>query len=239
MTSHGRLHQLAFFPRIFPVNCYLVEEEDNLTLVDTGLSYSCRFILGAAKKRNKPIKRIVITHAHSDHVASLDHLAKALPNASIYLPRRELKLLHGDRTLLPTEPQAPVKGGFITKIRTRPDYLLKEGDYVGSLRVIPLPGHTPGMIGLFDERDRTLIASDAFQTQGGVYAAGDTCWRFPFPSFATWHLPTSLDSARKAAALEPELLAVGHGRLLHRPGEAMKKAVQRLEKKASLRLEEF
>ncbi|MES9793628.1 MBL fold metallo-hydrolase, partial [Priestia megaterium] len=34
------LYQLTFLPRFFPVNCYLVEEKDSLTLIDAALPYS-------------------------------------------------------------------------------------------------------------------------------------------------------------------------------------------------------
>jgi len=42
---------LTRFPRLFPfpVNCYLVREDDGLTLIDTGISGSAPAILAAAR----------------------------------------------------------------------------------------------------------------------------------------------------------------------------------------------
>ena len=44
-----RLIQLTRFPLLFPVNCYLVREEDGFTLVDTGIAGSAIAILRAAQ----------------------------------------------------------------------------------------------------------------------------------------------------------------------------------------------
>lgn len=50
--------------------------------------------------------------------------------------------------------------------------------------MVAAPGHTPDQIAFFDERDRTLIAGDAFQTQGGTAVSGVMRKRFPFPAMA-------------------------------------------------------
>lgn len=78
-TRFALVVQLSFLPRLFPVNVYLVEETDGLTLVDAGLPYSAKGILQAASRLEKPLGRIVLTHAHGDHVGALDALLDALP----------------------------------------------------------------------------------------------------------------------------------------------------------------
>lgn len=37
LTTFDRLHQLTLMPRIFPVNCYVFEEENELILIDAAL----------------------------------------------------------------------------------------------------------------------------------------------------------------------------------------------------------
>ena len=65
ITKHGDyLVQLTRFPRIFPVNCFLVREDDGLTLIDTGIPGNAPAILAAAGALGQPIRRIVLTHAH-------------------------------------------------------------------------------------------------------------------------------------------------------------------------------
>ena len=62
-------------------NAYLVREEDGLTLIDTSLAGSAQAILAAASELRSLIRRIVITHAHSDHYGSLDALHAKAPDA--------------------------------------------------------------------------------------------------------------------------------------------------------------
>lgn len=85
------LTQLTFLPRMFPVNCYLVEEEKELTLVDAALPYSMRGILQAAKEMGKPITRILLTHAHNDHVGALDALKAELPDVPVHISHRDAR----------------------------------------------------------------------------------------------------------------------------------------------------
>lgn len=61
---------------VFPVNCYLVEEEEGLTLIDAALPYSSKGILMVAESIGKPITKIVLTHAHEDHLGALDSIKK-------------------------------------------------------------------------------------------------------------------------------------------------------------------
>ena len=212
------------------VNVYLVREEDGFTLIDTGLGGSAPEIVAAARSLGAPIRRIVLTHAHTDHVGSLDALHAALPEAELLISARDARLLAGNRALDPGEAQAKVRGGFqpVTAPITR---TLQGGDTVGSLRVVAAPGHTPGHIALHDPRDGSLIAGDAFQVLGGVAVAGVLRPLFPPPALATWHLATALESARSLLALKPSQLAVGHGRVLTAPQDAMRRAIAVAEAK--------
>lgn len=226
LFQHGRyLHQLR---RYYLVNCYLVEEEDGLTLIDTAFSGSSGAIVAGAQTLGRPIRRILLTHAHSDHAGSLDALHAALPEAEVILNARSADFLAGNLALHADEPDAPLRGSYITAV-TRPDRTVAAGDYVGSLRVLAAPGHAPDQIAFLDERDGTLIAGDAFQTLGGFAVAGIVRWRFPLPGRATWHLPTAVATARELAALEPARLAVGHGAVLAHPGADMRAGIAEAE----------
>lgn len=214
ITRNGFLYQVSFMPRFFPVNCYLVEEETELTLIDAALPFSVKGILQAAQQIGKPITRIVLTHAHGDHIGALDGLKKVLPQAQVYISRRDAKLLAGNVELEADETQTPIKGGVPKGVQTKPDVLLEDGDQVGSLQAHAAPGHTPGSMAFLDVRSKALIAGDAFQVRGGVAVSGVVKFWFPFPAMATWSKRDALDSARKLRQLQPALLAVGHGRMI-------------------------
>ncbi|MEA2247239.1 MAG: hypothetical protein QOH46_1768 [Solirubrobacteraceae bacterium] len=217
---------LVRLTRLGCVNAFLVVEDDGLTLIDTMITGSAGAIVKAALGLHAPIVRVVLTHAHADHVGSLDALAPKLPGAEILMSARDARILAGDHSLDPGEPSSKLRGGY-PKTKTRPGRTLAAGDRVGSLEVVPAPGHTPGQIALLDTRDRTLIAGDAYSTLGGVATSARPSPRFPLPALATWDRPTALRTAEALRALEPDRLAVGHGDVVESPVEAMDAAIAR------------
>jgi glyoxylase-like metal-dependent hydrolase (beta-lactamase superfamily II) len=206
------------------VNCYLVDEDDGLTLIDTMIGGSAKKIVEAASATGKPIVRIVLTHAHGDHIGSVDALAKELPDAEVSISARDARMLSGDMTLDPGEPQDKLRGSYQT-IETRPDRTFAAGERIGSLEVVASPGHTPGHMALLDTRDRTLYCGDAYSTIGGVATSAKATPFFLVPGMVTWHRPTALESARALRALDPARLAPGHGKVVESPASAMDRAI--------------
>jgi glyoxylase-like metal-dependent hydrolase (beta-lactamase superfamily II) len=211
--------------RLGMVNMYLVPEDDGLTLIDTAIGGSADKILAAAEATGAAIVRILLTHAHADHIGSLDAIKKRLPQAEVIISTREARLLAKDMSLDADEPKDKLRGGY-PGAATKPDRTVDHGDRVGSLDVIAAPGHTPGHIALLDTRDRTLYCGDVYSTLGGVATSARVNPRFPLTLF-TWHRPTELESARKLRALEPPRLAPGHGKVVERPLDAMDRAIAR------------
>jgi glyoxylase-like metal-dependent hydrolase (beta-lactamase superfamily II) len=208
------------------VNCYLVEEDDGLTLVDTMIARSAKTIRAAAEKLGAPIARIVITHAHGDHIGSLDALAAALPDVEVLISARDARLLRKDLSLDADEPQVKPRGS-LPGAATTLSRTIEPGERIGSLEVLDARGHTPGQLALLDVRDRTLICGDAYSTLGGVETAARVNPRFPLLTPATWHRPTALQTARALRALDPARLAPGHGKIVDAPGAAMDAAIAR------------
>lgn len=221
--------QLTYLPRLFPVNCYLIEEKDGLTLVDAALPNNVKAIMHAAEQIGKLITRIVLTHAHSDHIGALDGLKDLIPAAKVFISSRDAKLLAGDQTLEPNEPNLTIRGGVPKNVRTKPDVLLNDGDQIGSLLAVAAPGHTPGSMAFLDTRNDILIAGDAFQTRGGAAVAGQIKLMFPFPAMATWDKRSGLESARRLNELKPTILAAGHGNMIKQPKHVMDKAIAAAE----------
>lgn len=229
------------FIRFGFVNCYLVRESDGFTLIDTTIGGGAKEIISAARAiAQEPIARILLTHAHQDHIGSLDSLAAALGTTpasqlaenplQVAIGAREARLLPKkpaqDRSLDPGEPQCPLKGGF-PGASTAPTHLLNDGELYGSLRVLATPGHTPGHMAYFDERDGTLYAGDELFTLGGEVTISGFGPRFvPFTPLVTWHRPTAVASARRLLEMPIRRYAAGHGRLVEGGPELLERAVR-------------
>jgi glyoxylase-like metal-dependent hydrolase (beta-lactamase superfamily II) len=185
-------------------NAYLVREDDGFTLVDTMFKGSGAAILEAAAAVG-PIARVVVTHAHWDHAGSLDELGVdhvlTGEDEVVWLSgeRRDVRLVH---------VRTPVVG---VAHRSR----------IGSLEVVPAPGHTPGQIALLDVRDRTLLCADAFSTLGGMRSSGKAQLPFPIPAWASTDRAQAQRTAAALTALAPARLAPGHGRVVTDPVPAM------------------
>ena len=211
------------------VNSYLVEEDDGLTVIDTMIAGSTKGILAAAEQHGMPIARILLTHAHQDHVSCVDGLHEAAPQAELIIGAREARLLKKDKTPDPGEPaDAKYRGGY-PGVKTEPSRTIVPGERVGSLEAIAAPGHTPGHLAFLDTRDGTLFCGDAYSTLGGVATTAKMNPRFPLPYLATWHRPTALETARALRALDPKRLAAGHGKVVESPTAAMDAAIAKAE----------
>jgi glyoxylase-like metal-dependent hydrolase (beta-lactamase superfamily II) len=194
------------------MNVYLIEDGGQVTLFDAGIQ-SMGAVLAAAGARLGGIRRVVLGHADADHRGA----APAL-NVPVYCHPAERsdavsdetfraywdlgKLdLHG-RILLGR--LLPVWDGGAVAI----EGTVQEGDEIAGFRVIDLPGHAPGQIGLFRDSDRLALVSDCVYTldpQSGKKGGP----RIPHPAFDL-DLDQTRASIRKLAELAPSAVWAGH-----------------------------
>jgi len=162
------------------VNMYMIADEedaDKWILVDAGLKWSAAKIKKMAAmifgENSKP-KCIVLTHGHFDHVGSVRSLAEEW-NVPIYAHYLEQPYLNGQSSYPPADPT--VGGGMMASmswmypkgpinINNRLLMLDDNGNvpYLSDWKFIHTPGHSAGHISLWREKDRVLIAGDAFVT---------------------------------------------------------------------------
>ncbi len=227
MSTTAVTTSLTQINRFHFVNAYLVREDDGFTLVDTTLGGGANELLAAASDLGGQLRRIALTHGHGDHVGSLDALKQRLGNeVEVLMPELDARIHAGEKVV---EGKLP---GSWPDIKTTPDTRLNAGDRVGSLEVVPSPGHTPGHVSFLDTRDRTLIVGDVFTTYGSAAVTSHYYWRFPFATMATWDRGKDLESARSLRALEPHIMAVGHGPVIRDPLKAMDAAIEKAARAA-------
>ena len=216
---------LTQLTRLHFVNAFLVREDDGFTLIDTTMGGAADALIAAASQAGGSIRRVALTHGHGDHVGSVDPLKEKLGHeVEVLMPELDARIHAGEKIVAGKLP------GSWPTLRTKPDVLLAGGDRVGSLEVIASPGHSPGHVAYLDTRDQALVAGDVYTTYGSAAVSNHFYARFPFAAMATWDKAKDLESARALRALDPAILAVGHGPALRQPGAAMDRAITRSSK---------
>jgi glyoxylase-like metal-dependent hydrolase (beta-lactamase superfamily II) len=226
IKQYHNIYQLTYWPNLFPVNVYIVELPDRLILIDTGIQAMAKEIIAFSEQLAKPIDKILLTHCHGDHIGGLAMLRKALPEAVCYVSKRESRLLNGDFTLDADEPQIPIKGG-VPKHPVAYDQTLQDGEILAGIQCLCVPGHTPGHMAFWIEAARAIIVGDALQSRGGLAVAGTVNWTFPFPALATWSKSRAIESAERIYAMSPDVIGCGHGDMIFKPEQALKRAIAR------------
>ncbi len=193
------------------MNVYLVRDGDGVMLFDAGVKSMTNAVAAAGAKLGG-ITRVVLGHSHADHrgvapalgvpvLCHVDEKADAESDGGDHYFHIE-KLNPLGRLLLP-RMLAMWDGGPVTISET-----LQEGDEIAGFKVIHLPGHAPGLIGLWRESDRLALVSDCFYTldpQTGLKGKP----RVPHSAFNE-NTEQARQSILKLAAMEPASAWPGH-----------------------------
>jgi glyoxylase-like metal-dependent hydrolase (beta-lactamase superfamily II) len=195
-------------------NIYLIQDQGGVAVFESGSRGMASSIAEAARPLGG-VKGVLLSHAHADHRGGASQLGAPVLCHLLERPGAE-----GDGWFSAYDFSAvrnplvrALAPGAIRRMDGGPLTLagvLEEGDQVAGFRVLHLPGHTPGLIGLWRESDRLAIVSDAvfvfdpFTVSGGPGAA-----RLP-PRPVLPDPEAARASIRKIAELDPATVWLGH-----------------------------
>lgn len=191
------------------VNCYIVADNDNAILIDTGRKKYREKILEKCKEFH--VSLIVLTHGHMDHCQNAAYLANAL-HIPIAMNKKDMDLIPDNRkqyllakTLLGKIVLSVSLSSFEKDSLEvfEPILYLKNGDDLGeygiAAKVVELPGHTKGSSGI--EIEDNLFAGDALMNMF-----------YPTVSMLYVDEQEMISSAKYISELGEKTIYFGHGK---------------------------
>jgi len=155
----------------FGVCMYALRDARGIYLIDSGFIGGCgrlRAVLAAKGWDREPITGIILTHGHLDHILNAGRIARET-GAWIAAPRLDAPFYEGKqvyRGLGKITQTLEAAGRVVLGFESfAPQRLFDDGDTFDiwhGLRVVHLPGHTPGHSGLYCERHKVLFCGDLF-----------------------------------------------------------------------------
>lgn len=217
-------------------------DDNEFVLVDAGMPNSADTIISAIEERFGPKSRpkaVILTHGHFDHVGAIIELIEHW-DVPVYAHELEIPFLTGEKSY--PEPDTSVEGGMIAKMSFMfPNEPIHLGNRIKALpsdhtvphlsefQWIHTPGHTPGHISLFREKDRALIVGDAFVTvkQESLYSVLTQEQEISGPPrYLTPDWDSAWESVKKLESLNPSVAITGHG--LPMSGELLRNSLKKL-----------
>jgi glyoxylase-like metal-dependent hydrolase (beta-lactamase superfamily II)/predicted ester cyclase len=196
-------------------NVFLIEEDGGVTVFDAGARTMKRAVASAGAKLGG-IRQVVLSHGHTDNrgvapalgvpvLCHPDEVQDAEGSGGFrYWPADLQGLPLLTRALHRLLHRYAWDGGPVKISGT-----VTEGDEIAGFRVVHLPGHAPGLIGLWRESDRLALSGDCFYT---IDMWGRDCEPRVPEALYNFDTDQARASIRKLAALEPAAAWPGHGR---------------------------
>ncbi|HET7474395.1 MAG TPA: MBL fold metallo-hydrolase, partial [Dermatophilaceae bacterium] len=223
-------------------NVYLVRSGASWVLVDAAWPGSAAAIRAAAASvfgRDARPAAILLTHLHPDHDGSARELALSW-EVDVYVHPDELPMAGPEYPMEYANPTDRRISAVLTRVlpaRTL-ERMRARTNLVGIVRVldpaspvpglpdwrcVPTPGHTPGHVAFHRPSDGVLIAGDAVLTLNANSVRDVVLGRCRLagpPRYFSWDWRAVTASVAALAALQPRVLATGHGTPLSGAGTA-------------------
>lgn len=192
-------------------NVYLVIEDGEMMLIDTGMPGNAKKILGYVeselKRKPTDIKTIVLTHHHVDHAGSLFDLKKAT-NAQVAIHSLDADYISGKKKQVIKVKSMKsliiwIFGVLFKAKNVEPDILLNDNDPIKGYVVIHTPGHTEGSISLYGPANKVIFVGDAIRNDKGVLGESS--------AYSNQDSKEARRSIEKISKLDFEVMISGHG----------------------------
>jgi glyoxylase-like metal-dependent hydrolase (beta-lactamase superfamily II) len=197
------------------MNVYLVRDDERggVLVFDAGEKGMAASIVAAASARGG-ISRVVLGHGDTDHRGAAPAL-RAYADVLCHPDAVEQAQGSGGRDYWRPETlplDARILHGFSHRFLwdggpVHVDGTVRAGEVLAGFEVIDLPGHAPGQIGLWRERDRVALVSDCFY-MSDMHGKPQP----PSVPLDAYNMDTAQAkrSIAKLAALRPEVVCPGH-----------------------------
>jgi len=204
------------------VAAYLIETDDGVTVIDAGLAghwHDLNAELASMDRSVDDIRGVVLTHGDTDHLGFAERLRRD-HGVPVYIHQEDAARARGEVKSKPSWGRiklGPTIGFFWYALRkgaTRVDYLtevvgVRDGqvlDLPGAPRIIGLPGHSAGSIGIHVPITDAIFVGDALTTRQVL-----TGQRGPQPAPFTDDPQRAMASLSHLEVIPAKWLLPGHG----------------------------